>query len=216
MEYRVTISGEPVLDIYGCYNGRHWFITKKVQKYGQCFISGYVRCLKPLMLAEFNDLPDEVLDDMGNSIWKVPKDAWHRCPCIDIDDETERRRIVHFNGRDTNARPLKSYSNICKEVNEKMDADTKERLDNYLELLDEISEKTDDASTAVALLHEICKDRRARQMRNEREAKSSNKVTFKQKRCMKRLGIDFPDDITKKEASVLISEELERLNGVGE
>jgi hypothetical protein len=70
-------------------------------------------------------------------------------PCVDIDDETEKRKIVHFNGRDTDSQMLRSYSDICKEVNEKMDADTKERLDNYLELLDEISEKTSDENIAV-------------------------------------------------------------------
>jgi len=109
-----------------------------------------------------------------------------------------------------------SNSKYCKGVNEKMDADTKKRLDDYIELLDEISEKTEDASTAVAILHEISKDRRSEQMRSERQGKKDDTVTFKQKKCMKRLGIDFPDDISRKEASMLIQEELEKLNGVGE
>ena len=97
-----------------------------------------------------------------------------------------------------------------------MDADTKRRLNSYLELLDEIAEKTDDASTAMSLLHEICKDRRAEEIRNERQGRKNGAVTFKQKKCMKRLGIDFPDDISRKEASILIQEELDKLNGVGE
>jgi hypothetical protein len=105
----------------------------------------------------------------------------------------------------------KAYSYYYKEVNEKMDADTKRRLDSYIELFDEISEKTEDDSTAVAILHEMSKDRRVEQMRSEREAKKNGTVTFKQKQCMKRLGIDFPDDIARKEASMLIKEELDRL-----
>lgn len=101
------------------------------------------------MLVEFHHLPEEVFDDTGDDMWKVPQKAWHRCPCVDIDDETGKRKIVHFNGRDTDSQLLRSYSDICKEVNEKMDADTKKRLDNYLELLDEISEKTSDGNIAV-------------------------------------------------------------------
>ena len=93
-----------------------------------------------------------------------------------------------------------------------MDERAKEKLNEYLELLDEISEKTDDERTAVALLQEISKDRRMMQIKQEREAKNSNAATFKQKRFMRRLGIDFPDDISMKEASALINEELERLN----
>ena len=96
-----------------------------------------------------------------------------------------------------------------------MDADTRKRLDSYLELLEDISEKTEDAGTAVALLHEICKDRRAGEMRSERENKNGDGATYKQKRFMKKLGIDFPDKISRKEASVLIDEELEKLNEAG-
>ena len=93
-----------------------------------------------------------------------------------------------------------------------MDKSTKQRLDNYLELLDEISEKTDSEAAALAVLHELCKGRRSEQIKEERRSNNSDTVTFKQKRFMKKLGIDFPEDITRKEASVLIDEELERLN----
>ena len=96
-----------------------------------------------------------------------------------------------------------------------MDSNIKKRLDNYLALLDEISEKTDSEAATLAILHELCKDRRSAQIKEEREERKSNNsdtVTFKQKNCLKRLGVKFPDGITRKEASVLIKEELERLN----
>ena len=48
-----------------------------------------------------------------------------------------------------------------------MDKDTRKRLDGYLELLDEISEKTDDVKTALALLQEVSKDRRMEQISEE-------------------------------------------------
>ena len=97
-----------------------------------------------------------------------------------------------------------------------MDSYMQKKLSNYLELLDEISEKTSDERTAMSLLQEISKDRRMEQIREERQANNNDAVTFKQKRFMKKLGIDCPKEITRKEASVLINEELEKLNGVGE
>ena len=93
-----------------------------------------------------------------------------------------------------------------------MDKETKERLNAYLELLDDIKEKTDDDGTAVALLHEICKDRRMSLIKQE---KAEEFATEKQKKFMEQLSIKYPRDISKKEASVLINEELGR-NGNGE
>ena len=89
-----------------------------------------------------------------------------------------------------------------------MDKDTKERLNAYIELLDEIKEKTDNEETAVALLHEICKDRRMTMIKQEKSGGDDAVATEKQKKFMEQLGIKFPKDISKKEASVLIEEEL--------
>ena len=213
MKYRVKIAGEDILEIYACGDGRHWFITKKTQKQGQCFLSGYVRCLKSSMLAEFIHLPEEVFDDMSDSIRKVPKDAWVRCPCVDIVDEAEGQTIIHFDGRDADTRPTNSYSNNCKEVNDKMDQDIQAKLDSYMELLEKIKQKTDDERTAVSLLQEVSKDRRMDAIRDEREAKNNVPATEKQKKFMKKLGIEFPETVTKQEASMLIDEELGRNGG---
>ena len=91
-----------------------------------------------------------------------------------------------------------------------MDPNTKHRLDNYLELLDEISEKTSDEKTALALLQEISKDRRMEQIRDEREGNGLQPATEKQKRFMDDLEIKYPKKVTKQEASVLIDEELQK------
>lgn len=90
----VTIAGQAVLDIYECENARCWFITRKVQKAGQNFLSGYVRCFKPAMLAEFRNLPEEVFNDPKQSIWKVTKKAWPRCPCVDVKQEQAKQKVV--------------------------------------------------------------------------------------------------------------------------
>ena len=90
-----------------------------------------------------------------------------------------------------------------------MDKDTKQRLGSYLELLEEISEKTDNESTAVALLQEISKDRRMEKIKQEQDSKNNDQpATEKQKKFMSDLNIEFADDITKKQASFLIDTEL--------
>lgn len=94
-----------------------------------------------------------------------------------------------------------------------MNAKMKKRLGAYLELLEEISEKTDNESTAVALLQEISKDRRMEKIREEQGLKDSDTLaTEKQKKFMNDLGIEFADDITKKQASFLIDTERGKID----
>jgi hypothetical protein len=107
-----------------------------------------------------------------------------------------------------------SSLNNCKGVM-KMEANIQAKLDNYLELLNALKAKTLNELTAVYILQEISKDVRSEQIREEREAKNSEPATEKQKKFMKKLGMDFPKNATKQEASVMIDEELSR-NGNGE
>ena len=101
-----------------------------------------------------------------------------------------------------------SYSSDCKEVDEKMKFDMQSKLDEYMRLLEQIKHKTQDERTAVAVLQEVSKDRRSAEIREERGVEQSQPATDKQKNFMKKLGIKFPDTVTKQEASTLIDEEL--------
>ena len=94
-----------------------------------------------------------------------------------------------------------------------MNQNIQAKLDIYMELLEEIRQKTDDERTAVSLLQEVSKDRRMEEMRQEKEAKNSVPATDRQKKFMKKLGIGFPETVTKQEASLLIDEELGRNGG---
>jgi hypothetical protein len=105
------------------------------------------------------------------------------------------------------------YSNNCKEV-VKMDENIKERLDGYLELLNEINEKTQSETATIALLQEISKDQRVEKMIEERQARNNEPATFKQRKFMDDLGIKYPKNVTKQEASALIDGELAK-NGNG-
>ena len=91
-----------------------------------------------------------------------------------------------------------------------MEADTQERLGQYLELLEEIKERTGDEVMAFRLLTEISKDRRMELIRQEREKSNGNSATAKQREFMKKLNIKFPRTVTKQEASMMIDEELGR------
>ena len=108
-----------------------------------------------------------------------------------------------------------SYSNTCKEVDEKMQFDMQSKLEEYLKLLEQIKQRTTDERTAVSLLQEVSKDRRSAEIRDERETKNSDATesqpaTEKQKQFMKKLGIKFPATVTKQEASLMIDEERGR------
>jgi hypothetical protein len=89
-----------------------------------------------------------------------------------------------------------------------MDENTKQKLDSYLELLNEIKERTENEQTAIALLQEIGRDQRMERMIDEREARNNEPATIKQKRFMDNLGIKYPKNISKREASALIDEEI--------
>ena len=82
------------------------------------------------------------------------------------------------------------------------------KLEKYLELFQEIRGKVDDERTALTLLQEVSKDRRMEQIREEREMKNGEPATTRQLQFMKKLGIEIPPGITKKQASLMLDEEL--------
>jgi hypothetical protein len=89
-----------------------------------------------------------------------------------------------------------------------MGFDIQSKMDEYLGLLAQIKQKTSDERTAVSLLQEISRDRRSAEIREEREGKSTEPATDKQKQFMKKLNIRCPANLTKHEASALIDGEL--------
>jgi len=94
-----------------------------------------------------------------------------------------------------------------------MDENIQVRMDGYIELFEKLKEKTGAETVALALLQELAKDRRTDEMREQKEAKNNEPATPKQKRFMDDLGIKYPKTVTKKEASMLIGEELGRNGG---
>jgi len=89
-----------------------------------------------------------------------------------------------------------------------MDEKIQAKLESYIELFDIAKQKVGDEAVALALLQELSKDRRMDEMKQHLEAKNGEPATEKQKKFMKKLGINFPATLSKKEASMLIDEEL--------
>jgi len=88
-----------------------------------------------------------------------------------------------------------------------MDEDIKARIDEYVSLLSQLQERVGDEK-ALTILQEISKDQRMERMIEEREARNNKPATFKQRKFMDDLGIKYPKNVTKKEASALIDDEL--------
>jgi hypothetical protein len=89
-----------------------------------------------------------------------------------------------------------------------MDNETQQKMESYLSLFAAISEKINNDAVAIAIMQEVSKDRRSLQMQGERTEKDGRPATAKQKDYLKKLGIKFPENISKVEASALIDEGL--------
>ena len=92
------------------------------------------------------------------------------------------------------------------------------QLTKYIESFEDIRQKVGDDQIALALLHELGKDRRMDVIRAERLARnraSSNGngeqgASDKQRSYLKSLGVDVPEGASKAEASKMIDAALER------
>lgn len=192
---KTTIKGVPVIEIYESFDGSYWFVTEKAWTQDSV-IRGKV----------YEN--DQIL---YGYVWLSA------CPEVEVEEVPDERGQRVAEGADgAGPRRSPSYSNHCKEVDEKMDTETQRKLDDYVALYDAISEKMGNDAVAVAIMQELCKDRRSGEIRVERagksgEANTNEPATEKQKKFMKKLNIAFPANVTKHEASALLDEELARL-----
>jgi hypothetical protein len=84
------------------------------------------------------------------------------------------------------------------------------KVETYLAILQEIRKKTGDDKLAQMILAEIAKDRRMEEMREERELRNGEPATSKQLEYLKKLGVQTTPGLTKKQASTLIDNALEK------
>jgi len=89
------------------------------------------------------------------------------------------------------------------------------RVADYLEALQGIKLKVTDERTAMTILQEVNKDLRMAQIREERNSGAFEPkievdypATDRQRSFLNRLGVRAPTNLTKREASALIDQEL--------
>ena len=84
-----------------------------------------------------------------------------------------------------------------------------QRVEGYLDLYGGISDKVEDGRVAMAILQEISKDRRMEEIKAERETRNGEAAaTARQLAFLEKLGVDVPENVSKKLASELIDEAL--------
>jgi len=99
------------------------------------------------------------------------------------------------------------------------------RIDECLAVYERVRDKIGDEASAVAILQEVCKDRRMAEMQADRangyghgngygngqsnQSSGTAAATPAQKRYLKTLGVAIPENLTKKKASELIDDALE-------
>ena len=88
-----------------------------------------------------------------------------------------------------------------------MNEKTEKRMNEYVELLNQIKQHVSNEDTAASIVSEIAKDRRVREMKKSKNGNGSP-ATENQKKYMSKLGIDYPGNVTKMKASKLIDEKL--------
>ena len=85
------------------------------------------------------------------------------------------------------------------------------KAEKYLALFDEIKRRTGgDERVAQIVLAEVAKDRRMEEIKEEREARNGEPVTTKQVEYLKNLGVPVTPGLTKKQASILIDNALDK------
>lgn len=87
--------------------------------------------------------------------------------------------------------------------------ETQAKLDFYIEAYEAAMKRVNDDHIAVAIVQEVGKDLRCNGVK-QREASNGQPASAKQIEYLKKLGVEVPKDLTKREASQLIDEALAR------
>ena len=97
----ITIKGEPVIEIYESADGSYWFITEKLYKQDTVINSkvfkndqilfGYVRLAACPECAEWGNISETELSQLGSWVWKVPKENWHICPLVEVKNKEDEQ-----------------------------------------------------------------------------------------------------------------------------
>lgn len=210
MIHKVTIKGEPIIEIYESFDGSYWYITEKLYKqdsvidgkvyYNDQILFGYARLSMCPEYAEFGNISETELKLLGNRVWKVPKSNWYLCPEVKV---VEAAKVSEG---EIPSESLKSFSQSLKGGDRKMKFELQATIDSYVELLDKIRERAN-SSDAIAIMSEIRKDQRSKQMQEKKVMNGTLPATESQVNYLKKLGMtEIPEDLNRDQASQKIDE----------
>jgi hypothetical protein len=90
---------------------------------------------------------------------------------------------------------------------EKMEIDIRNKVKNYIELIETIKEQTGDDAVALAIFHEVMNDSRSEYSSPKKKVYNSDSpATDKQIEYLKKLGAHIPEQVTRQQASDLIDQ----------
>ena len=90
-----------------------------------------------------------------------------------------------------------------------MDQNMLGKVEKYLDLFSEIKARTNgDDRLALLVMQEVTKDRRMQEMREEKELRNNEPATPKQLQFLKKLKVEIPPGLSKKQASGFIDSAL--------
>lgn len=84
--------------------------------------------------------------------------------------------------------------------------DIQNKIEEYASLLTQIKTKISDSAEALIVLDQIGRDKRTELIQGLQSPNSDTPATEKQKKYMDSLGIEYSDDVTKKDASDMIEQ----------
>jgi hypothetical protein len=104
MKSVVTIKGQPIIEVYESFDGSYWFVTEKAWKQDSLLgrkvykqdqiLYGYVRLSSCPENADFGYFSEAQLMRLGWKIWKVRKQDWPVCPCVEVEEVPEEQERV--------------------------------------------------------------------------------------------------------------------------
>lgn len=84
--------------------------------------------------------------------------------------------------------------------------ETEDRQEGYIETFRDLTKRTGSIDAAIAIMQELAKDHRQIRINGNGQRNSNGPATEKQLSFLDKLGVSYPEGVTKQAASQLIDE----------
>jgi uncharacterized protein YfiM (DUF2279 family) len=129
----ISIKGEQIIEIFGTCDGKHMFVTKRIEEDGEVFLFGYVKFSIVLDWIKFCYFSEAELKDSGNKVWKVAQNRWQLLPeltGIEKEEEKDKLNSQNAEGAEDRAGPARSSKFVSEDCEENENNQSRERADD--------------------------------------------------------------------------------------